>query len=265
MSKIKKIHAFDPIDLVTINNLDSAKFLEWYKPIRLQKEPQLIELFNFVQKLSLNGFLGVQQDSNFMLAIDLLFNAWLATIHNGRPFDLREIEVHEQVKSQANKLIESAEKTLAELDHSTAFLFLSEHKKPIQNHLRQYIHELRERLEIKHSKDFYHYGLFYYNLGRKTARPGIRAVLAYRLVHEFRAYTSDNWSGLCEEQEIPKGGRPCFEAVASVVNLAFPDEETLFSSELVKKTIKQMTTNPNLVIRWGAWPYHPDMVKGIKR
>ncbi len=265
MSKIKKIHIYDPVDLLTINNIDSTKFLEWYKPIREKSEAELIKLFNFVQSMKLNGFLGVQSDSNFMLAVDLLFNAWIATIHNGRPFDQSAIDIHESVVNQANKLIESAEKTLAEIDKSTAFLFLSEHKTPIQNHLTQYIQELKERLEIRHSKDFYHYGLFYDNLGKKTARPGIKSVLAYRLVHQFRAYTSDSWDGIYQGQEMPNGGKPCFEVVASVVNLAFPDEEKLFSSDLVKKIIKQMTTNTNLVIRWGDWPNHPDINKGNRK
>lgn len=265
MSKIKKIHIYDPVDLVTINNIDSTKFLEWYKPMREKSEAELIKLFNFVQNMKLNGFLGVQSHSNFMLAVDLLFNAWIATIHNGRPFDQSAIDIHEHVVNQANKLIESAEKTLAEIDKSTAFLFLSEHKKPIQNHLKQYIQELKERLEIRHSKDFYHYGLFYDNLGKKTARPGIKSVLAYRLVHQFRAHTSDSWDGIYQGQEMPKGGKPCFEVVASVVNLAFPDEEKLFSSDLVKKIVKQMTTNTNLVIRWGDWPNHPDINKGNRK
>ncbi len=265
MSKIKKIHIYDPIDLVTIDNIDASKFLEWYKPMREKNEAELLKLFNFVQNMKLNGFLGEQSHSNFMLAVDLLCNAWLATIHNGRPFDQNAIDIHEHVVTQANKLIQSAGKTLAEIEKSTAVLFWSDHKKHITNHLTMYIQEIRDRLEIGHSKDFYHYGLFYDNAGKKTARPGIRSVLAYRLVHLFRAHTSDSWEGIYDGQEMPSGGKPCFEVVATIVNLAFPDEEKLFSGELVKKTIKQMTTNKNLDIRWGDWPDHPDVHKGNRK
>lgn len=262
MRRIKKIHIYDPIDLVKINNIDSAIFFEWYRPIRDEKKAQLIELFTYIQNLKIDGFLGVQEHAHFMLAVNLLYNAWRALIHRDEPYDQRVIDQYEESKRRANRLIESAEKTLDDLDKVSFFMFFSEHEKPVRQHLQGYISDLKERLKIKHSKDFYHYGLFYRNNGKKTARPGIRSVLAYRLVHTLRAYTSDNWDGIYEGQVMPIGGKPCFELVSKIINLAFPNEENLFSGELVKKTIKQMTTNSNIDIRWGDWPKLHDLKKG---
>ena len=249
-------------DISKINGEDAHEFRGWYVDLRNRNRGIIQSIITDTCNLNLSGFLGNQDDSHFYLAMDVFHNAWFATKFQNSD-DYYEMKLcHEASSIKRDEILDAAKKLRRNVGYIPSMLLSAvtpKNESPSNPYdywgssLDKMISSLEASKKHKPKHEFEYFGLQYFNIGQHKNRPNIKTILLYKLEFIFRAYTSESSDGIYEGKSMPKDGKPCRRLTALIANTVFPNG-TLVDEPYIKQQVKQMTTNPNLVVQWGFWP-----------